>query len=466
MKKILTLTAVTIFGFAYEGCGVNKKEALNNLSSTIYVNINSKFHKEQKLKVGFFDDSYKETINNEVTQTSVLTLKNVKYVKKNNQICAIISKDDVKKSAEADLLFLESLNIDNLPDDFNAKQKEIEKILPKISFVKAVLKLDKNRLKKLNKLETELKNFTHKGVVTFSLNIPNAKIKIAGQNGVFTPSTPILLPADNYSYKIEAEGKCPIEGSFKIEAKKIITISKNLENYPIIKFSSNKDNVLVKLDGKVVKLDEPQILKRCNGTAVWSMSFENQKEQGSIQLEAGLEKSIEKSFISLYELKKLQEKIEFYTHSAEITINYGYGFSDKKEWDDEKRLEFRKFNNYGVVKFSFGILTGSQGEWTAKEMNELEMAIGVRLQLPSAMDTIFHISKVPIIPYIGVEGGWDFYKFIDSGDLAIGDITSILRGTAGVTFLFNKQLGLNIEYSKDFATKEDNIITAGLVLSF
>ena len=43
MKKLVMLSIITSFALSYEGCGIDKKEALNNLSSAIYVNINNKF---------------------------------------------------------------------------------------------------------------------------------------------------------------------------------------------------------------------------------------------------------------------------------------------------------------------------------------------------------------------------------------------------------------------------------------
>ena len=53
MKKLIMLSIITSFALSYEGCGVDKKEALNNLSSSIYVSVSNKFKKEEKLSIGF-----------------------------------------------------------------------------------------------------------------------------------------------------------------------------------------------------------------------------------------------------------------------------------------------------------------------------------------------------------------------------------------------------------------------------
>jgi hypothetical protein len=107
-------------------------------------------------------------------------------------------------------------------------------------------------------------------------------------------------------------------------------------------------------------------------------------------------------------LKKLKEKVEYYTHSKEVTINYGYAITSEdddktRQWDAEKRIEVRMFNNYDIYKLGFGILAGTKTEWTAKDMNELEIMISARIQIPEIFDKTLHIYKMPVIPYFGVE---------------------------------------------------------------
>ena len=64
MKKILSLVAIASLSFGYEGCGINKKEALNALSQSIYVNVNNKFQKKEKLTIGFFDRIISKKVKN------------------------------------------------------------------------------------------------------------------------------------------------------------------------------------------------------------------------------------------------------------------------------------------------------------------------------------------------------------------------------------------------------------------
>jgi len=468
MKKILSLVAIASLSLGYEGCGIDKKEALNALSQSIYVNVNNKFQKKEKLTLGIFD-SFDKNVESETTQTSNLTLKNVKYINKNGEVCAVVSKKDVEDSAKSELKILKNFKLSNLPQNFKDKQKTIATLLNKINFVKAVLKLDANTLNKLTSLEKQLKDAANEGEIIFNTNLPNATIKIAGINKEFKPSTPILLPAGEYSYEISAPDKCPITGKFIVKAKESFTINKDLEDYPVITFTSNQKNVNVRLNGSRIALNTPKTIKKCDSKAVWSMAFEDQVESGEIELKPGLKETINQDFTPRLAMKKLKEKVKYYTHSKEVTISYGYAVTneDEDEWDSEKRIEVRQFNNYGIYKLGFGILAGTKTNWTARDMNELEVAISARVQLPEIADTTLHIYRMPIIPYIGVEGGWDIYKFIDKfSNYDINNITSIIRGTVGITFLLHKQFGFNVEYSHDVLEKRDHVFTAGIVMDF
>ncbi len=468
MKKLILLSSIAVLGLAYEGCGLTKKDALNSLSSSIYVSVNNQFSKNEEVHNGFLD-YFSKSIKATSTQSSNVVLKNIKYIQKNNEWCAEVSKKDVIASAKESLKYLMSFNINDLPKSFNEKQKTIKDILSKIAFVKAILTLKQSEISKLNKLEKQLKDLSNIGEIIFNTNIPNAKIKISGIDKTYTPSTPIDLPAGEYSYTITAPNKCSINGNFTIKAKEVFTINKDLGDYPVLTFTSNQKNTKFKLNGKFVSLSKPITLNQCEGEANWIATFENQTENGKVELKPNLKDTISQDFTSRIQMKKIKEKINYYTKSKEVVISYGYGFttSDKqKEWDSEKRLEIRQFNNYGIYKLGFGLLMGTQNEWTIKDMNEAEIAISARLQLPQIADTTLHIYSIPTIPYIGIEGGWDFYKFFDKMNYDTNDITGIIRGTTGITFLFNKQFGINVEYSHDFGEKKDNIITTGIVMDF
>lgn len=399
MKKILSLVAIASLSLGYEGCGIDKKEALNALSQSIYVKVNNQFTKNEEVHKGFLD-YFSKSVTNTTSQSSNLTLKNIKYINKNGEVCAIVDKKDVISSAKQTLTYLQSFNINNLPQTFKEKQKTIKDILSKISFVKALLQLKKQDIKKLNTLEKQLKDLANKGAVVFNLNIPYAEITISGQDKIFTPSDTILLPAGKYSYKISAKGYEDKTGDFIISPEKEITINTTLT--------------------------------------------------------------------SLKELKSAKEKSEYFIKATELDISYGYAITadHNPEWDAQKRIEVRQFKNYGIYKLGVGILAGTDTHWRASDMDELEFVLAARVQFPELFDTQFHIASVAFLPYVGVEGGWDVYKFIDDDRHSSDDITTIVRGTLGTTILIHKQFGFNIQYAHDFMEKKDHILSAGIVMDF
>jgi len=403
MKKLLLIPIIATFGFGYEGCGVNKKEALTALSQSIYVNIDNQFSKNEEVHQGLID-FFSKSVTNTTSQSSNLTLKNVKFENKNGEVCAVVDKKDVEASAKQTLNYLNGFSIDDLPSEFKAKQKEIKSVLSKIAFTKAILNLDKNEIKKLNNLEKKLKDLANKGAVVFSLNIPYAEIKISSQDKTFTPSDTILLPAGKYSYKITANGYAEKIGEFVVTPGKEINITATLE--------------------------------------------------------------------SLKEKKSAEEKSKYFTKATELDISYGYAITTdhNPEWDAQKRIEVRSFKNYGIYKLGFGVLAGTDTHWTAKAMDELELVLSARVQFPELFDTQFNIGSVAFLPYVGVEGGWDVYKYLDNLNqgraVSADDITTVVRGSLGTTILIHKQFGFNIQYAHDFMEKKDHIISAGIVMDF
>jgi len=189
---------------------------------------------------------------------------------------------------------------------------------------------------------------------------------------------------------------------------------------------------------------------------------------GEFKIKAGEEQTISESLTSKEVIKKVKEKSNYYTKSTELNINYGYAFNGSvdQEWDSEKRIDVKIMKNWGIYKLGWGVSTGTKTRWTAKDMNELEILVTGRVQLPELFDTTFHIDKVSLIPYFGVEFGCDIYKVIDESEHKLDNISTIGRGIIGTTILIHKQLGFDIEYKGGFIDKKDNIISGGIVMDF
>ena len=399
MRKILLLSSLIGVIFGYEGCGIDKKEALNNLSKTIYVNIENQFKKDEKVEKGIFN-YFSSSVENSSVQTSALTLKNVKFSSKGGEVCAYISKGEVYNIAKQSLKEIENFSISDLSDEFEKKLKEGRKIISKIEFVKAILKLSSYQLKKLNTLEKQLKDLSIKGEVVFNVNIPTADIRISGKDKLFSPSKPILLNEGEYAYTITAPNFTQATGVFDVIA--------------------------------------------------------GQKREIKVELN------------SILDIQKWEEKVDFYQNSKEIDLSYGYATSNNKKWDNKKRIELKSFNNLGIYKMGWGISAGTENNWTAQQMSEFEFLIIGRVQFSELFNTKFSIGKLPVIPYIGAEGGFDLYNpFYKKGiNTTSNDIYSILRGSIGTTILIHRQFGFNINFSRGFMNKKQNILSAGIVLDF
>ena len=403
MRKILLATTIASLIFAYEGCGENKKEALNNLAQSIYVTVSSNFQKEVTYSKNNFFDFFSKNIKTQTSQSSSITLKNVDFVKKNGLICAEVSPQNLIKSAITAKKEVLNFNMEDLPQDFELKMKQAKKLINKITFVEAVLgdKLTPYEIRKLNNLQKNLNNLLNKSEIVFDVNIPSVKISISGVDKNIYPSKPLILTAGTYSYELNYYGE-----------------TKN----------------------------------------------------GTVTLKPGMKKVIKVDFLTKKERESLNNSKSLYEKASGLEISYGYGISDNKKWDKEKRITARMFKNYGIYQLGVGLTAGTQEKFNAKAMNEAELFGSFRIQLPEFDNTPLRVGSFLFVPYVGVDGGWDLYEFfragLDERYWRGSNITTIVRGNIGFNIMLHKQLGVDFKYSHDFMEKTDNILSAGLIMQF
>jgi hypothetical protein len=476
MKKIvLSSLLVATFSFSYEGCGVTKNDALDSLSKSIYVSVKNKLDKKESFSESMFSMFFSKKIDTSSSQTSSVILKNVTFSNKNGEVCAYVSEENVKKSANVTLTELKQFKMSSLPTTFEQKQKTINSTLEKISFVKAVLTLSPTDLRTLNNQQTTLTEKASYGAVVFNTNL-NSKITISNYFNTVSPSQEVELKEGKYSYKISATNKCPIEGQLEVKKGKLVSIDKEAGDYPQITFKSNlsANEIKVTLDGKPMVLDQAKTIQQCNGDIVWSMEYDTQKKDGIITLEPNLKEIIEQEFISTTNLKKVKAKADYFTKSTEININFGYSVDSNDSTDSLKRFEISYLHNKGIFKWGYTLAVASPEKFIANDINTVELLVDFRVQFPELLDTNVRISTLPVIPYLGVSGGIDVYNVIkdatDNGmanaEWNFSDSPLMLRGVIGFDILFHKQFGINFNYQRDFLDKEDNIFNAGIVLAF
>ena len=471
MKKILITAGLLSLAFSYQECGKDKKEALNNLASSIYTQVSNNFQKEESYSQNSFFNFFSKNIKTEVSQTSNVTLQNVHFFKQNGFVCAEISKEDLIKSALAAKKDVLNFNLSDLPTDFKLKLKKAKELNNKISFVKIVLgnRLSSYELRKLNSLQKKLNDILNKSEVIFNVNIPNAKIKISGIDKTFSPSEPIILNEGSYSYEIKVNGKCPVTGNFTVKKGEIKKVDAVLGDYPQIVINS-KVNAVATINKTPVPLNTPYTIKKCSGAAIYEIRYQGDTESGTINLAPNLKKEISANFLTAKEKKALNRAKNVYEKAKGIEISYGYALSDNEKWDKDKRISVKGFRNYGIYQLGAGITAGSQEKFTAKAMNEAELFASFRIQVPEYQDTPLRIGSFLFVPYIGVDGGWDFYKFVkdisDKGYWKGSNITTIVRGNIGFNIMLHRQLGIDVKYSHDFMEKKDNILSAGLIMQY
>lgn len=477
MKKslLLSLTLVSL-SLGYEGCGVDKNEALDSLSKCVYVSVQNKFSKEEQISENGFVSLFSKDVKQASSQTSHVEFKNVTFTTKENLICANVTENDVQESAKKTLSELFRFEEESLPSLYADKINAIDNLLNKLSFVKAVLTLSQEEDKKLIHLRNTLLNLKAKGVVVFHANLTDAAIKITGIDRSFTASSQIPLTDGKYAYVATANNMCPAKGTFEVKKGEITKEEVELKGYPKIALQSNlkSDELTIKLDGKTVLLDEKQTLHKCEGEIPWSMSYADQKKDGTIDLEPGMDESFYRTFVSQADLKKINKRLQYFTKSKELIVNFGYATaSEGSEFEDEKRIEINYFKNSGIYKYGYSTAIGTKDHMYASDINEIEFLFDLRVQLTKIAEKNILIGSLPLIPYFGLQAGFDIHNPIralldndDSTDFSIDSIYTIIRGVVGINLLIHEQLGLNINYAHDFAEKEDRIVNVGLTFGF
>lgn len=463
--KVATLLILSSMSLsAYEGCGSTQNEALSELSNTIHVKVDDNFKQKVKTsnsKVLTSLESFNEDISTSLNVSSFSELQGVVFTNRNNQKCAILSDINLQKSVQNTLKQLHSFSIDALLNKtVKQRAKTIEEQLKKIEFVKAVLKnATQNDLNFLEQLQNQLEEAVDIAIVTFHVNSPYAKIKISGLKHTYTPSQKIVLKADKYSYEVYTSSHefCPIKGEFEVKKMQIKNEDIKLEKFPTITFSSNKSDVDVHLQGKKVALDTTIVIDQCKGNKSWSMDYRGDKVDGIFNLFAGTNEKINENFLSTQERKEIKTKLTNYSSQRELNINYGYAISDDSHWDQNDRIEVKYFKNLHTYKYGYGLNIGSQKNWASDNINEVEFTLNGRIQIVDELNgKLLHIDNVALVPYVGVSTGVEVKE----------ETVALFRFEAGATFLFTKDLGLNLNTSYDILDKEDFIVSTGLVFSF
>ena len=136
MKIVLSLLTFSMFLSAnniYESCATTNKEALNNLTNSIEVNIQSNINEK------IVDDSSKDSVESIVSSSlkteSKISLVDIKYEMKDGKTCASVKWDEQVKHTKKLLSKVLSYKKEQLPKDVDLQIEELDKWLNELSTV-------------------------------------------------------------------------------------------------------------------------------------------------------------------------------------------------------------------------------------------------------------------------------------------------------------------------------------------
>lgn len=463
MKKIFIIFLLSMLSILkasdiLEGCGDNEKDALNSLATTISSNIKSEY---TKTTTASGKKSYETKAKQSLSISTNLWLKNIESYKKNGKVCRSTTESQVKKDSSKILQEVKNFSLKNLSKKANERKKQVNKVLSKIEFAK-YNKLKSDEYKLLNNLEQKLRLIKNKGSIVFIVNAPNIDISISNHKNI-KPSQIIELDSGKYSYTINSN--CPIDGKFEILSGDKKEIVVKVLPFPVITLSSNKKNAKASINSKETKIDKRETVEECSGKIKWSIEFEGEEKDGTINLYAGMREIISREFVSKEELKIIQEKVTNFAKSKEITISYGNTNSNKEKWNDIDQLSVRYSQNNNIYQYGGTIILGTKDKWRLNNINSLELLASFKLrltELPNGKPLII-FNTIAILPYIGIDVGWDIGELMSSDN---NNIYGVSRWLTGMSFLIHKQIAINVEFEQDFGSKNDNIFLLGAGFSF
>jgi hypothetical protein len=477
----------------YQGCGINESEARLNLANNISVKIESSTFLKKENNSWFGLSSYSKTFTKSTKQTTNLALKDITITKKDNQVCATIKKDKLFELTKALITKIKKYNKSILPTYEKDKIVAINSILSDIKngLVLAEVyqqKLPKDTIQQLQKKQKLFVNLREKYHAQF------AKIVVVGKydrfeidNKSYDTNKEIFLKQGKHKYTIISKGHCKIEKNFTLQKNQDYEEVINLNDYnlPYILITSNKQDAQLKIDNKDYQLGKKYIANRCDNTQIpFAITFEDQKENGTLTLQPN--NYIQKDFVfySHKELKEFANLSQSYAKASRVEIKYNYIIVDaNKDYEDYENLqgvELNYINSKSFLRYGYGLLyaQGTQNLQKQSKAYELYYNLGIQLFEIGANNSALHIGSVVMIPKLTAKVGVGYHELlnlktnqlVDSFDGEDDSISwqnnGILKATFGIDFLVNKHLGINIFAQKQFTMEESYSIGAGVSFGF
>jgi hypothetical protein len=516
----------------FKGCGEDEDKARKELSSAIHVTVKSGFQKFASTignKIGIDETKF---FSNQETN---LELSGLERSEEDEKICFSISKEKLRENAET--IFTEISNSNNsteivekakrgiaiakalgdndLIEKFSQKINSAEKESSFLSFSQIKAKIqnfampedEKEAFEKLSKMISDIRNkitnsddpeqiaFLEETKSKFQTLLGklklqsvifhieggrNLKIFIDSDRDAFGSGEKISLQTGTHNYTIEGEDICPITGEFslkELENIEIANIDLREHTLPQVSFSSNKsENIDLKLDGKDIALVKKHQLKKCEGTILYSATFNDGEfqdvENGEIDLKAGLDKDIFLKFISTGELKAIKNEMKSYVDGDRLEFLVSYSStSDSETYNSDDNLEVKNFEinhmtQKRLFRYGYGFMVGVDDFDKPTTRNyELYYSFAMHFATIGKSEMPLQIAKsISFIPYFGAKVGLAYHEYHQNGETKYvfptkEDLEDSESKTADDwkfsrdTLLFKPYIGVDFVLSKGFALK-------------
>ena len=295
----------------WKSCADTKKEAYADLNKKLFGNKTKKDDDEGVFEkaVSFF--SKINIFAKNKSKMLDLFQKQVSYKKDKNKMCALVKKSDLYEIAKKLNLEVARFEQSMLDKDPKERYKQIKDLKEHLNVTKALIELfpehfDKSDFRQITHVKKILANAlqnTHPQYVLFQVIGTTQPIYIKFNGKFVKPNTKIWLKSGKYNYTITSKGKCPINGEIELELQKDQTIETDLSemNYPLLTFYT-KDGARIIANGKILKPNVENKLKKCEGEIKYIVDFADQSKEGTVELSPNLSKTIEIKFFTPKEM--------------------------------------------------------------------------------------------------------------------------------------------------------------------
>ncbi len=418
----------------YIGCGSDETIAREELAKSISITVKTSFDKQEAIT----DDKATRYLSSVSNQSTNLNLIDVVIQKQNdNQICAIVSKDSLRKSLESAKIEIKDFKSSMLIGSPEQKRKTLNQ---KIEICESGIKLaslfadaQAGTLfqNKLTEFQQIIDNDNFQSVKFNIEGGSGLEIFIDGNNQSHKINESISISSGSHQYKISGTNICDINGNFDIYKNENIIINNiSVAEYirPKVSFTTNQNVSYVKLnvDGDEVAVNREVILKKCSGNIPYSASYNDgtytDLARGSVEnIEPNINKTIHLPFLSIGDIKAMKNEIDTYMNGQRIEFLYSYSMktisaNDQKDYDLKKHtnnFEINLLTHKRFFRYGYGFMIGADNfSEPTNKLIESYMYGAIQFSSFGQYDLPLRIGSVSLIPYLGMKIGVGFHEYI------------------------------------------------------